>query len=48
MNNSQKREVVRAYKQGMSIPDIAKLFSVGYRPILNTVYNYIVKGVRYV
>ena len=48
MNNSQKRAVVRAYDQGMTLPSIAKLFSTSYQLVVNIVHDYKCKGVRYV
>lgn len=48
MNNSQKRGIVRAYIQGMSLPAIAQLFGSSYHSTINIVHNYLVKGVRYV
>ena len=48
MNNSQKRAVVRAYKQGMTLPNIALLFKSSYQTTISIVHDYMVKGVRYV
>ena len=48
MNNSQKRAVVRAYNQGMTLSNIAKLFKSSYQQTVNIVHDYKCKGVRYV
>ena len=47
MSNSQKKGMVRAYRQGMSLPDIAKLFSSSFQQTVVIVHDYIVCGVRY-
>jgi transposase len=48
MNNSQKRAIVRAYDQGMTLSNIAKLFKSSYQSVVSIVHDYKCKGVRYV
>lgn len=48
LNNSKKRAIVRAYDQGMSLPDVAALFKVSYHTIVNIVHLNKCKGVKYV
>lgn len=48
MNTSQKRAIVRAYDQGMTLTNIAKLFKSSFHETVNIVHDYKCKGVRYV